>query len=191
MRSSESPENSPESARWRYSRPAASAAAVASIWLAVTTSAFSQPAECAFAPDERNPTERILRCDATLVVRQAPGTVYHPVDGDETRQPKALQVDEGAVLVEFHPSPRHPTFQILTPHAIAAVRGTRWAVEVGAQKTSTFVISGIVAVKRPNVPQTVLLRPGQGADVSPDSGPIVVKRWKPPRVRALLARFGE
>ena len=79
----------------------------------------------------------------------------------------------------------------MTPNAIAAVRGTKWIVEVGPERTSTLVISGRVAVSRPRAEQTVVLRPGEGADVAPDDAPIVVKRWAEPRVRALLARFGE
>ena len=58
-------------------------------------------------------------------------------------------------------------------NAIAAVRGTKWVVDVGSEKASTFVIAGRVAVSRPSGGQTVLLRAGDGADVSPDSAPIV------------------
>lgn len=166
------------------------AVAFASIWCAAALSAPSRAAECQMTPDDRDASQQILRCGRALVIRSAPGTSYSPVpQGGE--QPSEVQLDSGALLVEFHPSPHHPTFQILTPHAIAAVRGTRWAVEVGADKTSTFVISGIVAVSRRSEPATVLLRRGQGVDVSPGMEPLAVKRWKPERVKTLLARFGE
>ena len=125
------------------------------------------------------------------MVRTAHDTFYHPVDQNATEQPNEVELDGGALMVEFHPSKRHPSFQIRTPYAIAAVRGTKWVVDVGSEKASTFVIAGRVAVSRPSGGQTVLLRAGDGADVSPDSGPIVVKRWPAPRVRALLARFGQ
>jgi ferric-dicitrate binding protein FerR (iron transport regulator) len=165
--------------------------AAALIGLMAATPAGAQSGACQFVPDDRNPSEQILRCGASLTVRQAAGTSFHAVDQKETRQPKALQLDEGALLIEFHARAGHNTFQILTPQSIAAVRGTKWAVEVGAGRSSTFVISGVVAVSRPGGHQTVLLRRGEGADVSPDSGPIVVKRWAAKRVQALLARFGE
>jgi FecR protein len=165
--------------------------AAISIVLAAAAPASSQSGACELIPDDRNPPEKILRCGAALVVRTAAGTTYHVVDQQQTQQPNALQLDDGALMIEFHPTKKNRTFQILTPHAIAAVRGTKWVVEVGSGRTSTFVMSGIVAVSRPGEGQTALLRRGEGADVSPDSGPIVVKRWAAARVRALLARFGE
>ncbi|MGA2792448.1 MAG: FecR family protein [Roseiarcus sp.] len=166
-------------------------AAALSMWLAATVPASSQTSGCALVADDRNPPEKILRCGANLEVRAAAGTIYHPIDQRGSARPKSLQLDDGALMIEFHPSKRHTSFQILTPHAIAAVRGTKWIVEVGPERTSTLVISGRVAVSRPRAEQTVVLRPGEGADVSPGEEPIAVKRWAEKRVRALLARFGE
>jgi ferric-dicitrate binding protein FerR (iron transport regulator) len=163
----------------------------AAILLSATASAGAQTSACELVPDVQNPPERILRCGDRLVIRTAHDTSYHPVDQNGTEQPNAVELDGGALMVEFHPSRNHPSFQIRTPFAIAAVRGTRWVVDVGSGKTSTFVIAGRVAVSRPSGEQTVLLHRGEGADVSPDSGPIVVKRWAAARVRALLARFGQ
>ena len=103
-----------------------------------------------------------------------------------------MELYDGALLIEFHPSNNHKTFQILTPHAVVAVRGTKWAVEATSQRTSTLVIVGKVAVTRPSPPSSVVLGPGEGADVDKDSvAPLVVKRWPETRVRALLSRFGE
>jgi hypothetical protein len=153
-------------------------------------SASAQTSACELVPDAQNPPERILRCGDKLVIRTAHDTSYHPVDQNGTEQPNAVELDSGALMIEFHPSKGHPSFQIRTPHAIAAVRGTRWVVDVGSGQTSTFVIAGHVAVSRPSGEQTTLLRAGEGADVSPGSGPIVVKRWAAARVRGLLARFG-
>jgi len=162
-----------------------------SIWLATTISAVAQSGPCQLVADDRNPPEQILRCGDTLVVRTAHGTVYHPITQKGTGEPTALQVDSGAVMIEFHPSAAHKNFQILTPHAIAAVRGTKWAVEVKPAVTSTLVLSGKVAVKRLRAQQTVVLGPGEGVDVSAGTDLLVVKRWAEPRVRALLERFGE
>ena len=174
----------------RAFRKAALARALASLWLASALTGPARSAECQLVPDDRDPSQQILRCGRGLVVRSAPGTSYSPASQGE-EQPNSVQLDSGALLVEFHPTHSHPTFQILTPQAIAAVRGTRWAVDVGADRTSTLVISGIVAVSRRSAPSTALLRAGQGLDVSPGMDPLVVKRWKPERVRTLLARFGE
>ena len=54
------------------------------------------------------------------------------------------------LMVEFKPSASRRNFQILTPHAVAAVRGTTWAVEVNSDQTSTLVILGFVEVTRPD-----------------------------------------
>jgi hypothetical protein len=102
-----------------------------------------------------------------------------------------VELDSGALMIEFKPTEGRRNFQIRTPHAIAAVRGTTWAVEVEPDRTSTLVILGFVEVMRPDAKRGVILRAGQGADVSSGTGPITVKRWPTKRVDALLARFGK
>lgn len=187
-RSTTAPEISPKPL-WTWLGPASVVAA--SILLLTTISCRAQASACELVRDDQNPPEKILRCGDTLTVRTAHETAYHAGDRHTTQQPNEVQLDNGALMVEFHPSKGHPTFQIRTPYAIAAVRGTKWVVEVKPGKTSTFVIAGRVAVSRPGAAGAALLRAGEGADVSPNSGPIVVKRWAAPRVRALLARFGQ
>jgi len=145
---------------------------------------------CSLLPDERNPSEKILRCGDELTIRSAVGTRYRPIGQHGDSPPTGAQLDVGALLIEFKPTKRRQDFQILTPYAIAAVRGTTWAVEVENDMMSTLVVLGFVEVKRPGAAQGSLLRAGQGADVTTGSTPIVVKRWAKPRVDALLARFG-
>ena len=94
-------------------------------------------------------------------------------------------------MIEFHPSPQREDFQILTPLAVAAVRGTKWAMEVSAARTSTLVLAGAVAVTNRRLNQYVILREGEGVDITPSDTTIVQKRWGDARVRALLSRFGE
>ena len=174
----------------RSKRLGSAVAVAAAIQLFSGMSVRAQGVACALVPDEGNPPEKILRCGQTLEVRASHDARYHLPDQPEAGQPDELQLDRGAVIVEFHRSTGHPSFQIHTPYAIAAVRGTHWAVDVQKGKTSTFVINGVVAVSRPQGGQTALLHAGDGADVSPDSGPIVVKQWPAARVRKLMARFG-
>ena len=147
---------------------------------------------CALIPDDRNPSERMLRCGDDLTIRAAPGTRYTLVDQQGQQPPKAAKLESGALLVEFKPSEKRRTFQILTPNAVAAVRGTKWAVEVDLEKSATLVVLGYVEVKRPDGTEGVLLRAGQGVDVTVGSaGPLLAKRWPKPRADALLARFGQ
>ncbi len=82
-------------------------------------------------------------------------------------------------------------FQVTTPQAIAAVRGTKWAVDVQDTRTSVLVLAGQVAVRRPTGAGQVLLGPGDGVDVDPGNDALVVKHWPQPRVTALLARLGQ
>jgi ferric-dicitrate binding protein FerR (iron transport regulator) len=149
----------------------------------------AQSDACTLRPDKFNPNEQVLRCGEELTVRPASGTVYHPVAGKPGQLPASVQLDGGALLIKFHPTAQPGDFQILTPQAIASVRGTTWAVEVKPGLTSVFVEAGAVAVTRTKAAATVVLRQGQGVDVDSRGGPLQVKRWKPARVKALLARF--
>jgi hypothetical protein len=161
-------------------------------WLGVPSRGLGQPAGCTLVPDDRHPAEEILRCGDSLTIHSAANTKYQVTGQTNQGPPAAARLESGALLIEFTPSDRRKNFQILTPHAIAAVRGTRWAVEVEPSRTSTLVLSGTVEVMRPRGKQRgALLHPGEGADVSTRAGPIVVKRWAKKRVDALLARLGQ
>ena len=165
---------------------------VVSIWLGSQAQVHGQPAGCSLIPDDKNPSEKILRCGDNLTIRNAPDTRYELTGHDDEQQKIGeVRLDSGALLIEFSSSDRQKQFQILTPHAIAAVRGTKWAVEVVPERTSTLVISGTVEVKRPARRRGVLLRAGEGTDVSARGGRLIVKHWAKKRVDALLARFGQ
>lgn len=151
--------------------------------------AYAQSDSCLLRPDKHNPSEQILRCGTELDIRSAPNTVYRPIDTGSGRPPASVQLDSGALLIKFHPATRPRGFQILTPQAIASVRGTTWTVEAKPGKTSVFVLMGAVGVARANAVDAVVLRPGQGVDVGSGGGPLKVIRWSPKRIRALLAQF--
>jgi FecR-like protein len=160
----------------------------------------AQSGACTLTPDKRNPNDKILRCGTELTITPAPGTVYKPGPAGADGLPASVQLDSGALLIEFNPK-RRREFQILTPQAIASVRGTKWAMDVTSMQTSTLVLNGEVAVSRKNETANVLVGPGQGADVAMLPGaprsvspyqpdPIAVKQWGPARVKELLDRFG-
>jgi len=167
------------------------AAVTLSIWLCTPASVLGQSSGCVLVPDDRNPSEKILRCGSNLTIRSAPGTRYRLTGPDNQRQPSGVRLDSGALLIEFTPSEGRRDFRILTPHAITAVRGTRWAVEVGPSQTSTLVISGSVEVMRRHSRRGAVLGAGEGVDVSAGTGPLMVKRWAQKRIDALMARFGQ
>ena len=169
-----------------------------SIWLCTPTSVLGQSNGCVLVPDGRNPSEKILRCGSSLTIRSAPNTSYRLTNPDN-RQPGGVRLDSGALLIEFTPNEGQRDFRILTPQAITAVRGTRWAVEVGRSQTSTLVLSGSVEVTRrnsrqgaaPGAQESAVPGAGEGVDVAAGTGPIVVKRWAQTRIDALMARFGQ
>jgi hypothetical protein len=175
------------------------AAVSLSIWLCTPASVLGQSGGCVLVPDGRNPSEKILRCGSNLMIRSAPNTAYRLTNPDNRRQPGGARLDSGALLIELTPNEGQRDFRILTPQAITAVRGTRWAVEVGPSQTSTLVISGSVEVMRrnsrrgaaPGVRESAVLGAGEGVDVAAGTGPIVVKRWAQKRIDALMARFGQ
>jgi FecR protein len=149
----------------------------------------AQSGACRLQPDKYNPNEQILRCGEELTITPAPGTVYHPVDTAPGHLPSSVRLDSGALFVNFHPTIRPGNFQILTPQAIASVRGTTWAVEAKPGRTSVLVLTGEVGVTSASAAATAVLREGQGVDVDSQAGPLQVKRWSSARKRALLARF--
>jgi hypothetical protein len=146
---------------------------------------------CALVPNQRAPSEKILQCGETLTVHPAPGARYRPLYKKGDPLPVGIRLDDGALLIEFHPASPQEKFQILTPLAIAAVRGTKWAMEVTSARTSTLVLAGAVAVTNRRLNEYVVLTEGQGVDITPADTSMVQKRWGEARVRALLSRFGE
>ena len=148
---------------------------------------------CALIPNEKTPSEKILQCGGTegLTVRAAPGTRYRPLYKKGDSLPTGIRLDDGALLIEFQPSLWRQNFQILTPLAVAAVRGTKWAVDVTSARTSVLVLYGAVGVTNRRLNQYVILSEGEGVDITPADTSTVQKTWGAARVRALLSRFGE
>ncbi|WP_425523175.1 FecR domain-containing protein [Microvirga splendida] len=137
------------------------------------------------------PTRQILRCRDGLTVEAEAEAVYTLVDRDRDAQPDAVNLQGGAVLVHAPARSVRRGFQVITPQAIAAVRGTQWAVDVGSGRTSVFVVTGRVAVRRVSGnTRGVSLGPGEGVDVEAGTAPLVVRRWPAARAAALLARLG-
>ena len=182
--------------------------AVASLasWTGVG-SATAQSDACSLGPDKNNPNEQVLRCGVELTITPAPGTVYHPAAAGEDGLPPSVQLDSGALLIEFHAkdTAKLRDFQILTPQVVASVHGTKWMMEVKPGRTSAMVLLGQVAIARKDAANAVMVGPGRGVDVAAadpgkttksksggsEPAPIAVKRWAPARVKALLARFGQ
>ena len=170
-------------------------ATIAAAFLLVTAIAGPGSARaagaCALVPNDRMPSEKILQCGETLTVRPAQGARYQPLFKKGDPLPVGIRLNEGALLIEYHPASPQEKFQILTPLAIAAVRGTKWAMDVTKAQTSTLVLNGAVAVTNRRLNKFVILTEGQGVDITPTDTSVIQKTWGEARVRALLSRFGE
>ncbi|MFB0492054.1 hypothetical protein ABIE45_004640 [Methylobacterium sp. OAE515] len=168
---------------------ARAAAAFAAVVVPVTVNAQTRCTEST----RFDPPLRILRCTDGLTLEAERAAPFRPIDRNGDGQLEGAEIGGSAVLVTLppHSNTRRGGFQILTPHAIASVRGTIYAVDVTTAKTAVFVARGRVAVARRNAPAvSVTLGPGEGVDVGEDQGPLDVRRWPQERVRSLLERFG-
>jgi hypothetical protein len=133
-----------------------------------------------------NPARTVFRCAGGLVI-EAEASAEFSVSGSRSGGViSAIELKSRGILVELT---RHRRFQILTPHAIASVRGTIFAVDVTLAQTSVLVARGGTRVARRGQPEAVNLGRGEGVDVTPDN-PLVVRRWPLERAAALLGRFG-
>ena len=134
-----------------------------------------------------DPQRAALNCGGVLIVELEEGTVLKYF-GENNGLPRRLTLENGAALIEVEPGTDAP--QIRTPHAIAAVRGTIYVVDVSAGATSVFVLRGEVEVRNTlGMLNIATLTAGKGVDVAPGQN-FSVEDWGEARVRNLLARFG-
>jgi hypothetical protein len=134
---------------------------------------------------------QILHCNGDFTIELEQGADFHFRNPPGTNAPASAEVHGGAVLISHPATTRaRPELQILTPQAVASVRGTTFIVDVANARTSVFVVDGTVVVARRVASMAVILHRGDGVDVDEGTGPLQRKHWKPNRVTALLARFG-
>ena len=175
--------------------PRASSSRRAAVALAIMAAvslgeAGAQTPNCNIQPASAPPPRQVLRCTDGLTIEAEAGADYALRSRTGTSIPHEVVLRAGAVLVNAPARTGGRGFQISTPQAVAAVRGTQWAVDVGSGKSAVFVVDGQVSVRRAAARRTVVLGPGEGVDVTADAAPLTVRRWPAARAAALLARFG-
>lgn len=169
------------------------------LWLAggalpaavLATAAFAQSGGGCQAEALQDPPRTVLTCPNAVRIVAEDGTNFDLEDRSSAAGPEAVRLDGKALLIEAPAGAVEGGFEVITPQAIAAVRGTKWAVDVADGKTSVFVVTGRVAVAREYGSPGVELGPGEGVDVEAGTAPLTVRQWGAARVAALLARFGE
>ncbi|MGO4667302.1 FecR domain-containing protein [Bosea sp. 2RAB26] len=160
--------------------------AACAICASIPPAAAQQPTGC--TPSARtDPPRTVFRCSGGLIIEAEAATRFQVQSPQPGRAIQSIALDGKGLLVEL-PRRRGP-LQILTPHAIASVRGTIYAVDVTTSKTSVFVAEGRVRVTRRDGTDPVELNPGDGVDVSQEKR-LDVHRWSRERAAGLLARFG-
>jgi hypothetical protein len=89
-----------------------------------------------------------------------------------------------AILKEIMPQ---SAFEVITPTAVAAIRGTDLMGEVTPDSTAIVVLEGTVGVSnvRPGVTGIATLTPGMGTTVRIDEPPSAPTRWSESRVETL------
>jgi ferric-dicitrate binding protein FerR (iron transport regulator) len=132
-----------------------------------------------------------LRCAGGVTVVAEDGAQFKLQDRDRNGEVDSIDLRSKALLLDAPPQRAGHRFVVTTPQAIAAVRGTKWAVDAQATTTSVLVLGGQVTVRGHAGKSRVVLGPGEGVDVDAGSGPLTVKRWPEARVAALLARLGQ
>ncbi|WP_426407914.1 FecR domain-containing protein [Bradyrhizobium ganzhouense] len=155
-------------------------------------SATAQPAGnagCTASPSAAG--TQTWRCDNGITIVAETGARFELNDANRDGHIDSVELSGKALLIEVPRKPGGNPFKVLTPQAIAAVRGTKWAVDVAEAKTSVFVANGRVSVtRRAARGRGVVLGTGEGVDVEA-TGPLTVKTWGQPRVDALMARLGQ
>jgi hypothetical protein len=132
----------------------------------------------------------VVRCQRGISITVEEGARYTLIDRDGDNVADGVRLRRKALLLDVPRGASGSGFVVVTPQAIAAVRGTEWAVDVQGRRTSVLVLEGNVSVGRPASGAAVGLGPGQGVDVEPGTAPLTVRRWPDARVAALLARLG-
>ena len=156
-----------------------------------------------------DPPRRVFRCPGFTFEVEAGADASVAEGAGTTDTPNAVRQEGGAIL--FDSGGKRVPFTVRTPHAIASVRGTTFAVEVTPEATAVLVVEGFVTVTRLADGVSETLGAGLGADVSArasgttlESGvtPMVPRQpadplspldghaWPQRRTDALLARFG-
>ncbi len=95
-----------------------------------------------------------------------------------------ITLDKGPLVIERSKG-AEPKFEVKTPYALLAARGTEFFAGPSKGVFGVFVKSGIVDVKTGQ--GTVRLKAGEGTDfAAPGDPPSPVKKWAPARVDAAM-----
>jgi len=110
--------------------------------------------------------------------------VYSP---STQRQQSVLQAFVGTFSIAVQKVLPEGVFEVHTSNAVAAIRGTKWMVEVKPEATAVMVLRGQVIVRhaQPDIGGTVVLNAGEGMDMRGNQMPTSPQTWSAARVEAM------
>jgi hypothetical protein len=133
---------------------------------------------------------QVVRCGNDIRISVEAGAEYSLHDRNSDGLVDQVRLRSRALLLVIEGEAARKGFEVVAPQAIAAVRGTRWAIDAASGRTSVFVAEGQVSVIRRNGAASVTLSSGEGVDVDGSGAPLEVRRWPRNRVNGLLDRTG-
>ncbi len=116
---------------------------------AITGQVLAQPAKFGCASQPAAQGTQILQCATAITIVTEDGAKFELRDRNRDGHVDSIELSNKALLIEVPKKPGGNRFNVVTPQAIAAVRGTKWAVDASEGKTSVFVVDGSVNVARP------------------------------------------
>src|SRR5258705_13194223 len=103
----------------------------------VTGVATAQPAaSMGCSPQNPTSTAQTLRCEGGVTIVAENGARFTLLDRDGNGRVDSVELSSKALLLEVPKKAGGNRFEIMTPQAIAAVRGTKWAVDATEGKSS-------------------------------------------------------
>ncbi|MEO1207686.1 MAG: FecR family protein [Pseudomonadota bacterium] len=132
----------------------------------------------------------VCRAETSFVVGSATQIVFEKLARATKSESFTARIIDGIAgfIVQMTGGER---FEVHTPSAVASVRSTEWTVEVIEGGTAVFVRKGAVAVHGKRAPDVkVLLRRGEGVDVTAQGRLGSVKSWGQKRIDRMNGRLG-
>ena len=136
-------------------------------------------------------SRQVLRCQDGLDIVVEDGAAFTLVDRDRDGNADAIRLRRKAVLLDGPQVKDGTGFQVVTPQAIAAVRGTKWAVDVAAGRHPFSSSAEASRYKDPRQAPVCSWGQARGWTSAQEMSPLTVRRWPAARVAALMARFGQ
>jgi hypothetical protein len=95
----------------------------------LTSHAVAQPANFGCTSKATGQGTQTLQCDTAITIVTEDGAKFELKDRNRDGRVDSVELSNKALLIEVPKKPGGNRFNVVTPQAIAAVRGTKWAVD--------------------------------------------------------------